>query len=90
MPMRMIAAAIAMCGFGVTAAEAMPVAPLNGVAAKNTVLVDYACGRGYHLTRWGNCRPNWDRPPPPRYGWRADRRYGWDRPPPWVRGRDWR
>src|SRR5262249_47175453 len=65
MRMRMFAAAIAMCGFGVSVAEAMPIAPVNGIAAKNTVLVDYACGRGYHLTRWGNCRPNWNRPPPP-------------------------
>ncbi|WP_431321089.1 GCG_CRPN prefix-to-repeats domain-containing protein [Rhizobium sp. YTU87027] len=103
MRMRMIAVAIAMCGFGVSVAEAMPVAPMNGIAAPNTVLVDYACGRGYHLTRWGNCRPNWNRPPPPRYGWRDDRRYGWggpprygwryersygwDRPPPWARDR---
>ena len=93
MRMRMIAAAIAMFGFGASMAEAMPIAPVNGIAAQNTVLVDYACGRGYHLTPWGNCRPNWRQPPPPRYGWRYERSYGWgNRPPPrhgWRDDRSW-
>jgi hypothetical protein len=28
--------------------------------------VDYACGRGWRLTRWGDCVPRRG-PPPPRY-----------------------
>ncbi|KQV10535.1 hypothetical protein ASC97_17520 [Rhizobium sp. Root1203] len=93
MRMTTIALAIAMSGFGVSIAEAMPIAPIESGATKNAVLVDYACGRGYHLTPWGNCRPNWRQPPPPRYGWRYERSYGWgNRPPPrhgWRDDRSW-
>lgn len=93
MRMTTIALAIAMSGFGVSIAEAMPIAPVESGATKNAVLVDYACGRGYHLTPWGNCRPNWRQPPPPRYGWRYERSYGWgDRTPPrrgWDDDRSW-
>ncbi|WP_409566591.1 GCG_CRPN prefix-to-repeats domain-containing protein [Rhizobium leguminosarum] len=33
--------------------------------------VDYSCGRGFHLTPWGVCRPNgWRRSPPPYWGHR--------------------
>ncbi|WP_083199333.1 GCG_CRPN prefix-to-repeats domain-containing protein [Rhizobium sp. AC44/96] len=78
-----IAIAIALSGAAVSIADAMPMAPIEPGAAKAPVLVDYACGRGYHITQWGNCRPNWRPPPPPRYGWRYERTYGWgDRPPP--------
>lgn len=92
----MIAIAIAMSGFGISAAEAMPIAAAPAGVTNNVQQVDYACGRGYHITRWGECRPNWRRPPPPRYyhgwghrpppryyGWRDDRGY---RPPPWRGG----
>lgn len=82
MRMTMIAAAIAVFGFGGGMAEAMPIAPIDHAPAAKAEPVDYACGRGFHLNQWGNCRRNWDRPPPPRYGWRNDRRDRWDRRPP--------
>ncbi len=91
-----IALAIAMSGFGVSMAEAMPMPAVDsGTAAGNVVKVDYACGRGYHLSRWGNCRPNWRQPPPPRYygGGYGYGRPRWDRPPPprygWGYERSW-
>jgi|EndMetStandDraft_7_1072992.scaffolds.fasta_scaffold207274_2 hypothetical protein len=100
-----IAMAIALSGFGVSVAEAMPMGAVQSGATSNSniVQVDYACGRGYHVTPWGDCRPNWRRPPPPRYERRYERRYGWGhrppprygwrddrghRPPPWARDRD--
>jgi hypothetical protein len=67
----MIAMAIALSGFGVSVAEAMPIGAVQSGATNNVVQVDYACGRGFHVTPWGDCRPNWRRPPPPRY----ERRY---------------
>ncbi|WP_283195688.1 hypothetical protein [Rhizobium sp. AN80A] len=96
-----IAIAVALVGLGTTVAEAMPTGAVPSGATNNVVKVDYACGRGFHVTPWGECRPNWRRPPPPRYerryqrdyGWghRPQQRYGWrdDRgyrpPPPWAR-----
>ncbi|WP_437179078.1 GCG_CRPN prefix-to-repeats domain-containing protein [Neorhizobium galegae] len=72
------------------------VVPAKPIAEK----VDWACGRGYHMNPWGDCRPNhWRPPPPPRYyGHRWDRRDRWDdRGPPrwegrgyWRDRRDWR
>lgn len=61
--------------------------------APNVVRVDYACGRGRHITRHGVCRSNyrrppvrrhWHRPPPPRH-WHGHPRphhHGYYRPPP--------
>jgi hypothetical protein len=98
----MIAMAIALSGFVVSGAEAMPMAAVQSGATNSIVQVDYACGRGYHVTPWGDCRPNWRRPPPPRYERRYERSYGWGhrppprygwrddrghRPPPWARDR---
>ncbi|MDZ7927448.1 MAG: hypothetical protein U5L46_10330 [Agrobacterium sp.] len=60
-------------------ANAMPVgqpAPL----ASNIQTVDYACGRGFHLSPRGYCRPNG----PPRY------ERGWDRRDRWEGRREWR
>ena len=76
-------------GLAVSSAEAMPIPAVGTTAAVPVVKVDYACGRGWHATRWGECRPNrWG--PPPRYGWGG----GYHRPPPpwgWHGHRDgWR
>ncbi len=74
----------------------------KGDATKGDVTkVDYACGRGWHLNRWGECRRNWRRPPPvafyggpPRWGWERRHR-DWDGPRwrherRWDRERRWR
>ena len=81
----MIATAILIGGLVSTAANAMPVVSITK-APTSIVQVDYACGRGYHQTPWGDCRRNgWRRPPPP------PRFYGHHRPPPPYWGhRDWR
>lgn len=79
-----LAAALLVAG-GVSAeAQPMPVAPkivpAQGAVSGLVEKVDYACGRGWRLNRWGECVPR--RPPPPRYyrpppppGW------GWGPPP---------
>jgi hypothetical protein len=68
------------CG-GVNAMPSLNVAP---AVANAPVLVDYACGRGFHLNEWGDCRPNyWRRPPPPRYIYDRGPREGWDGPRGW-------
>ncbi|MGO4352409.1 hypothetical protein AB4Z25_10765 [Rhizobium sp. RAF36] len=92
-----LAAALVIGGLSALSAEAMPVAPLavDNAAASDVTKVDYACGRGWHMTRWGECRRNdyrrhappvryWHRPPPPRWGWGG----GWERPRPYYRDRD--
>lgn len=76
-------------GLVVSSAEAMPIPAVGTTAAVPIVKVDYACGPGRHVTRWGECRSNrWG--PPPRYGWGG----GYHRPPPpwgWHGHRDgWR
>lgn len=51
--------------------------------------VDYACGRGWRLTRWGECVPRRG-PPPPRYYRPPPPDWGWGPPPPRHRPRgDW-
>ena len=81
-----ITAALVISGFVATAANAMPTVAFSK-APSSVVHVDYACGRGFHVTPWGECRPNgWRRPPPPYWGHH--------RPPPppyWDRHRprDW-
>lgn len=99
--MRKLLVTIALLAAGITAgaANAMPVGSVAAPAVSNIITVDYACGRGYHLSPRGFCRPNRWAPPPRRYyGW--DRSYGWDRPhrdwreyrryDRWDRDRDWR
>ncbi|WP_168598795.1 hypothetical protein [Rhizobium sp. SG570] len=88
-------------GLAVSSAEAMPVPAIGTTAAVPVVKVDYACGRGWHVTRWGECRPNRWGPPPPRYGWghrppppwgwygHRDYRDGWHGDGRWRRHRDW-
>jgi hypothetical protein len=70
-----------------TAASAMPAISVD-MPASGIVQVDWACGRGFHQTPWGQCRPNRWGPPPvraywghrpgywngPRHGWRDDHR----------------
>ena len=88
-----IAAALLAGSLSIGTAEAMPIGTIN--VQSNVTKVDYACGRGWHLTRWGECRRNdyrryappvryWHRPPPPRWGWGG----GWERPRPYYRDRD--
>ena len=108
MRLSVIAIAAVLGGLAVSSAEAMPVpaavaipAVAGTVAEAPVVKVDYACGRGWHLTRWGECRPNrwgpprgygwgYDRPPPPR-GWYGHRphRDRWERDGWRERRRDW-
>ncbi|TCR97820.1 hypothetical protein [Rhizobium sp. BK418] len=84
--MRKLLITVALLAAGTTSGVANA-APVGGVAVANTsnvLTVDYACGRGYHLSPRGFCRPNRWGPPPRYYGW--DRGYGWGRP---YRG-EWR
>ncbi|MBX5157929.1 hypothetical protein HJB89_12465 [Rhizobium sp. NZLR8] len=83
-----IAAALLAGSLSVGTAEAMPMGTINvqSNVTSDVTKVDYACGRGWHLTRWGECRPNWRRPPPvafyggpPRWGWERRHR-DWDGP----------
>ncbi|MBB3612895.1 hypothetical protein [Rhizobium sp. BK602] len=107
MKLSIFAIAAVLGGLAVSSAEAMPISaagpiPAVGTAAAAPVVkVDYACGRGWHLTRWGECRPNrWGRPrgygygyyrpapPPPPWGYygRPHHRWHGDR---WRDRRDW-
>lgn len=72
-------------------ANAMPIGDLRpaGIseAAPKATNIDYACGRGWRMNRWGECvRVQWRRPPPPGWGWGPPPpRRDWG-PPPWARG----
>lgn len=98
MKLSVIVTALALGGLAASAAQAMPAPAVDRGAPSSVVNIDYACGRGWHVTPWGHCRPN-ERyaPPPPRYWghrppeWARDeyrpREYrpyydGWRRPPP--------
>ena len=72
---------LAGCLLGGTA-NAMP-ALVTGITAteQKAVLVDYACGPGWHLTQWGHCRPNYWQPAP-RYTYHRSY-YGLYGPPGW-------
>ncbi|MDE1157640.1 MAG: hypothetical protein PW791_05055 [Neorhizobium sp.] len=83
-----------------SAAQAGPMSsPMSSSSAAvetqgpNVVRVDYACGRGRHITRHGICRPNyrrpvrhpsrhWHRPPPRWHGHSRPQHHGYHRPPP--------
>ncbi|RUM24584.1 hypothetical protein EFQ99_17620 [Rhizobium vallis] len=87
-----LAAALLAGSLSIGTAEAMPVGSIN--VQSNIVKADYACGRGWHLTPWGECRRNWRRPPPmafyggpPRWGWERHHRRDWDGG--WREGRRW-
>jgi len=95
MRISVIATALILGGVAASAAQAMPApAPVDAAKMSEVVKVDYACGRGWHMTPWGHCRPNryappprdWNRrgPPPGWYGYRTDHHYrpsyqGWYR-----------
>ncbi len=53
-----IAAALLVGGLSIGTAEATPMGTIN--VQSNVTKVDYACGRGWHLTRWGECRETGD------------------------------
>lgn len=78
----MLSAALIIVGLFASSANAMPTgnqsAPGNSLVQK----ADYACGRGYHLSPRGYCRPNG--PPRGYYGG------GWDRRDRWEDRREWR
>lgn len=86
-----IAAALLAGSLSIGTAEAMPSGTIN--VQSNVTTVDYACGRGWHVTPWGACRPNRRRPPAvvfyggPRWGWERQRR-DWDGPR-WRHERRW-
>ncbi|WP_442200895.1 GCG_CRPN prefix-to-repeats domain-containing protein [Rhizobium sp. RAF56] len=99
MRMSVLATALVLGGVAASTAQAMPSpAPIDAAKTSQIVNVDYACGRGWHATPWGHCRPNryappprrdWERrgPPPGWYGYRTDpyarpHYQGWYRPPP--------
>ncbi|WP_117191386.1 GCG_CRPN prefix-to-repeats domain-containing protein [Rhizobium terrae] len=67
------------------AANALPLRNINPPTSSPVVTVDWACGRGYHLSPRGYCRPNrWAPPPRRHYGWdRPHRRWHDDRPRYW-------
>jgi hypothetical protein len=79
MKLSVIVAAFLFGGLAATSVDAMPIAaPAIAEQASPVVKVDYACGRGWHLTPWGACRPNeWRRPPPRYWGHRPPPPYGW-------------
>lgn len=65
------------------AADAQPlprtVSAASAAADHLVQQVDWACGRGWRLNRWGDCVPR--RGPPPRHFY-GDRDRGWGPPPP--------
>ncbi|MBB2700352.1 hypothetical protein EFD56_21080 [Rhizobium phaseoli] len=93
MKVLLIAAAVLAGSLSIGTAEAMPTGTIK--VQSNITQVDYACGRGWHLTRWGECRRNWRRPPPvafyggpPRWGWERRHHRYWDGPR-WREERRW-
>jgi hypothetical protein len=95
---RMLTTSVLLAG-GLLVGTAYAV-PLPDPSRRTTTLDDYACGPGFHLTLWGDCRTNYWRRSPPMppevyhrgfYGWVAP--LDWrDVPPPpppsdWLRHR---
>lgn len=76
-----LSAACIVTGLFATGVNAMPAGKHSAPDTSLIQKVDYACGRGYHLSPRGFCRPN--RPPPGYYG-------GWDRRDRWEERREWR
>ncbi len=58
-----LGAALLISGLMGASANAMPLAQPLAPDTTDIQTVDYACGRGYHLSPRGFCRPNG----PPRY-----------------------
>lgn len=64
---------------GLTASQAMPVAPLDQSVSSDTIRVAGGCGAGFHRGPYGGCRPMFNCPPgwhPGPYG-RQCFRNGW-------------
>lgn len=76
-----LSVAIVVGGLLASGASAMPMAQPGTPNSSKIENVDYACGRGYHLSPRGFCRPNG---PPREY---RDR---WDRRDRWEARRQWR
>ncbi|MBB3947002.1 hypothetical protein GGQ73_002966 [Rhizobium skierniewicense] len=68
-------------------ANAMPSVHPSVPLASDVQKVDYACGRGFHLSPRGYCRPNG---PPREYRDRWDRRDRWEARREWRDRREWR
>ncbi|MFC0243487.1 GCG_CRPN prefix-to-repeats domain-containing protein [Rhodopseudomonas telluris] len=87
MKMIFAAAAFAAALASASAANAMPVAPLNSSGSADVIQVAQGCGPGWARGPMGRCRPMYRRPPvvvvpprvvaprvcPPGYSWRAGR-----------------
>lgn len=66
--MKLFTAAAVALGLGLTAmtaAQAMPLAPLDQTASAATIRVAGGCGPGFHRGPYGGCRPMYNCPP----GW---------------------
>lgn len=69
-----------------TGANAMPLGQPVAPSASAAQKIDYTCGRGFHLSPRGICRPNG----PPRYERRWDRHDHWRDRRDWRERREWR
>jgi hypothetical protein len=80
--MKILAASVLVVGLGLaglTASQAMPVAPLDQSVSTDTIRVAGGCGYGFHRGPYGGCRPMFNCPPgwhPGPYG-RHCFRNGW-------------
>jgi hypothetical protein len=89
-----LGAVLLISGLMGSSANAMPIAQQMIRDTTDIQTVDYACGRGYHLSPRGFCRPNG----PPRYErewgrheWRERQaRREWHERRAWEREREWR
>jgi hypothetical protein len=80
-----LAAALLVSAPAISQAQPVPNAPFTVTAGASAAQpVDYACGRGWRLTRWGDCVPRRG-PPPDRYYRPPPRDWGWAPPPPRYR-----
>ncbi|WP_075637758.1 GCG_CRPN prefix-to-repeats domain-containing protein [Rhizobium oryziradicis] len=81
-----LSAGIILASLVANTVYAMPSVQSPRPAASYVEKVDYACGRGFHLSPRGYCRPNG---PPLEYR-RWDRRDRWEARREWRERRDWR
>ncbi|WP_377296662.1 GCG_CRPN prefix-to-repeats domain-containing protein [Rhizobium sp. SGZ-381] len=83
-----LAAALTLAGAGASLAQPVPRAfsPEAPQVAPSRLIqqVDYACGPGWRLNRWGDCVPRRG-PPPRRYYRPPPPDWGWGPPPPRYR-----
>ncbi len=76
-----IGAGMIISGLVAPTANALPISAIPHAKALVVQQADYACGRGFHLSPRGYCRPNG--PPRAYYD-------GWDRRDRWEARREWR